>query len=49
MTVQELIEQLGHCNPAAVVSARDEWDEGEFKVTAMLFDDKTVCLLPSDD
>ena len=49
MTVRDLIEALEHCNPDAPVTARDQWEQGEFSVDALLYDDTSVRLLPGDD
>lgn len=49
MKVKDLIEQLGHCNPEADVTALDQWEDGQFKIEALLYDEKLVQLLPADD
>ena len=45
MTVRELFNQLGDMHPDAKVLARDDYGEGEFEITGLLYDDNEVVLV----
>ncbi len=48
MTARELISMLGEVNPNAEVRAEDTYDEGDFKITGMIYNNERVSLTSED-